>query len=114
GERGVRAAARGVTTSYNDWADRLVEVSDETVRAVLDVLGDPVPAPSTLVSWHGRPKRLDLKQTAQLILEDGSAHDIRDEIPADVPMGWHTMQHGATAVTDIIVPQRVAEPERTR
>ncbi len=34
-----RAEARGVTTAYRDWRDRRVQVSDETLMAVLDALG---------------------------------------------------------------------------
>ena len=34
-----RAEARGVTTAYRDWRDRRVQVSDETLIAVLDALG---------------------------------------------------------------------------
>jgi 4-alpha-glucanotransferase len=39
-----RAAAAGVAVCYRDWRDRVVEVADETLDAVLQALGD-VPAP---------------------------------------------------------------------
>src|SRR5579872_3787195 len=37
------AAARGVAVSYLDWQGRPVEVSAQTLAAVLDALGDAVP-----------------------------------------------------------------------
>src|SRR5215472_8737406 len=40
-----RAEARGVTTAYRDWQDRKIQVSDQTLEAVLAVLG-PAPPPS--------------------------------------------------------------------
>ena len=36
-----RAEARGVTTAYRDWRGSRVQVSDETLMAVLDALGGP-------------------------------------------------------------------------
>jgi 4-alpha-glucanotransferase len=40
-----RAEARGVTTAYRDWLDRRVQVSDDTLMAVLDALGPDSPGP---------------------------------------------------------------------
>ena len=36
-----RAAAHGVATSYLDWHGRRVEVSQRTLDAILDALGEP-------------------------------------------------------------------------
>src|SRR5207247_9822519 len=38
-----RAEARGVTTVYRDWQDRKIQVSDQTLEAVLAVLGSAPP-----------------------------------------------------------------------
>jgi 4-alpha-glucanotransferase len=46
-----RAEARGVATVYRDWQGRRVQVSDETLVAVLDALG-PLP-PGGLRAWAG-------------------------------------------------------------
>ncbi len=45
-----RARDHGVAVSYQDWRGRLVEVSDETLAAVLSALGEDA-APAT----HGAP-----------------------------------------------------------
>src|SRR5215471_18061353 len=49
-----RAEARGVTTAYRDWRDRRVQVSDETLMAVLDALGpeSSVPRPGSGLGQH--------------------------------------------------------------
>src|SRR5262249_59400941 len=49
-----RAEARGVTTAYRDWRDRRVQVSDETLMAVLDALGPESSVPR-LGSGLGQP-----------------------------------------------------------
>ncbi len=40
-----RAAAQGVATSYRDWHGRQVEVSQQTLDAILDALGEPPAGP---------------------------------------------------------------------
>ncbi len=40
-----RAQAHGMAASYQDWRGRVVEVSDETLAAVLDALGNGQPCP---------------------------------------------------------------------
>src|SRR5215831_3237227 len=52
-----RAEARGVTTAYRDWRDRRVQVSDETLMAVLDALGpeSSVPRPGSGEAGLGLP-----------------------------------------------------------
>ena len=42
-----RAAAHGVATSYRDWHGRQVEVSQRTLDAILDALGEPPDPPGT-------------------------------------------------------------------
>ncbi len=42
-----RAAAHGVATSYRDWHERQVEVSQRTLDAILDALGEPPDTPGT-------------------------------------------------------------------
>ena len=49
-----RAAARGVATSYRDWHGRQVEVSQRTLDAILDALGEP---PDTPGARRGRCPR---------------------------------------------------------
>jgi 4-alpha-glucanotransferase len=41
-----RAQERGVAVSYRDWRGRTAEVSDQTLAAVLDALGDDPPRPA--------------------------------------------------------------------
>jgi len=47
-----RAEARGVTTAYRDWRGRRVQVSDETLMAVLDALGPDPSAPGPGLGHH--------------------------------------------------------------
>jgi 4-alpha-glucanotransferase len=49
-----RAEAQGVTTAYRDWRGRRVQVSDQTLAAVLDVLG-PELSPPDSGRGTGRP-----------------------------------------------------------
>jgi 4-alpha-glucanotransferase len=48
-----RAGACGVATSYRDWQGRHVEVSDETLAAILDALGPPPAAAPVPVQARG-------------------------------------------------------------
>jgi 4-alpha-glucanotransferase len=41
GEFRHRAAARGIAVSYRDWHGREVQVPDDTLKAILEALGDP-------------------------------------------------------------------------
>jgi hypothetical protein len=45
----AQASSRGVAVSYQDWQGHTVEVSAETLAAVLDALGDPIPPPAAPV-----------------------------------------------------------------
>lgn len=50
-----RAAARGVATSYRDWHGRPVQVTDETLDAILHALDSAGPSPAHRVQ-EGRPE----------------------------------------------------------
>jgi 4-alpha-glucanotransferase len=50
-----RAAARGIATSYQDWHGRQVVVSQRTLNAILDALGDQPEAGTGLASGNREP-----------------------------------------------------------
>src|SRR5262249_6694441 len=86
-----RAEARGVTAAYRDWRDRRVQVSDETLMAVLDALGPESSVPR-LGSGLGQPV-LGQPVLGQPVLGQlGLGHSGQD-LPG---LGQHTTLAGAT------------------
>jgi len=108
-----RAQAHGVAVSYQDWRGRLMEVSDETLAAVLEALGGgkrpppaKVPVPGAVAPW---PDRRSWGFAVQLysVRSGGSwGHgDLRDL--ADLA-AWSGRQLGADFV--LVNPLHAAEP----
>jgi 4-alpha-glucanotransferase len=108
-----RAEANGVAVSYHDWRGRLVEVSDETLAAVLDALGNercPPPADAPVAGAVAPfPARRSWGFAVQLysVRSRGSwGHgDLRDL--ADLA-AWSGRELGADFV--LVNPLHAAEP----
>jgi 4-alpha-glucanotransferase len=106
-----RAEACGVAVSYRDWRGRAVEVSDETLAAVLEAMGEP-PRPAGVRLAGARapfPRRRSWGFAVQLysVRSGGSwGHgDLRDlaELAA-----WSARELGADFV--LVNPLHAAEP----
>src|SRR3954453_22557674 len=100
------AEAHGVATWYEDWHRERREVSAESVRAVLSLIG-PAPEeqalPGTIVLRPGQKP-----PQGQIILEDGTP--FRD---GDLPLGWHTLINQGRKITLVVVPEKLPEPPET-
>ncbi|MFF5198561.1 4-alpha-glucanotransferase [Micromonospora parva] len=123
------ANAHGVSTWYEDWRHRRVEVAPETVVGVLGLLGvdatspaaiadalaavravDRGTLPETVVLTHGRSRALP--GPGVLTLEDGGRRAVDGELPADLPLGWHRLACADREVTVVVVPRRLPVPPR--
>jgi 4-alpha-glucanotransferase len=107
-----RAQERGIAVSYRDWRGRTVEVSDQSLAAVLDALGDDPPRPAGVRVAGPRapfPRRRSWGFTVQLysVRSRGSwGHgDLRDL--ADLA-AWSGGELGADFV--LVNPLHAAEP----
>lgn len=125
------ATAHGVSTWYEDWRQRRVEVSTETVVGVLGLLGvdagtpaaiadalaaaraaaRPGQLPDTVVLRSGRSR--PLPAPGVVTLENGGARDVGDTLPADLPLGWHRLRCADREVPLVVVPRRLPAPPRT-
>ena len=121
------AAAHGVATSYEN-ADRVeTTVEDDVVIAILaqldvdasspaavraalaEVRSAPDALPPTLVVRFGATRPLD--GPAMITLEDGTTRSVT-AIPADLPLGWHSLRTDTQEVTLVVVPQKLPEVPR--
>jgi 4-alpha-glucanotransferase len=117
------AAAHGVATWYEDTERRRIDVADDVVVAVLAQLGVDASTPATVsaelsdaLARHGRttlPGPLVVREgempaigvPGELRLEDGSTRSVRHELPADLPLGWHTLVIGEQPVSVVVTPR---------
>jgi 4-alpha-glucanotransferase len=100
------AEAHGVATWYEDWHRERREVSEESVRAVLSLLGparEEQALPGTIVLRPGQQP-----PEGRITLEDGTP--FRD---GDLPLGWHTLIAEDRTITLVVVPEKLPEPPET-
>jgi 4-alpha-glucanotransferase len=121
------AEAHGVATWYEGSERRRIEVEPDVVVAVLAKLGVAADSPEaisqalaevraddlppTIVLRAGRTRKLPAPATVRT--EDGDTHDIGDEIPGDLPLGWHTLLADGREITLVVAPASLPEPPRT-
>jgi 4-alpha-glucanotransferase len=112
------AEGRGVATSYTDADGRHHQVSEATLRAVLDAMGpapDPTPWPRVVVARAGRAGsagtwRPPAGEPVALVLESGEERPLPDELPGDLPPGRHRVSgRGGTTVL-LVAPDRCHLP----
>ncbi len=122
-ELSALAAAHGVATWYEDTERRRIDVADDVVVAVLAQLGVDASTPASVsaelsdaLARHGRttvPEPLVLRAgetpaigaPGELRLEDGSTRAVRHELPADLPLGWHTLVIGDSPTSVVVTPR---------
>src|SRR5512132_554230 len=109
------AEARGIATSFTDAASRHYEVSEATLRAVLDAMGpapDPTPWPPVVVARTGRSLgwRPPEGEPVSLVLEGGEERPLPAEPPGDLPPGRHRVVGRSGATTLVVAPGRCHLP----
>jgi 4-alpha-glucanotransferase len=125
------AEAHGVATWYEDWHRLRKDVSAESVVGVLGLLGVDATTPATIEAALAAVRERELlgrmpgtvvvregagaplPHPGTVTLEDGTTRDVRDEIPADLPLGWHRLLAGGQEVTLVVVPTELPEPPET-
>ena len=121
------ADAHGVATWYEGSERRRVDVSADVVVSVLAKLGVEAGTPEavrrslaeverdelppTIVLRTGETRPLPGKATVRT--EGGGTVEIGDEIPGDLPLGWHTLITAGREITLVIAPKGLPEPPRT-
>src|SRR5215216_2986652 len=122
------AAARGIATGFTDAGGRHYEVSEATLRAVLDAMGpapDPTAWPPVVVTRTGQggstgappwgspdPSawRPPEGEPVSLVLEGGEERALPAELPGDLPPGRHRVVGRTGATTLVVAPGRCHLP----
>jgi 4-alpha-glucanotransferase len=111
--------AFGIDSGYFDNAGRWWETPPATRHGLLAAMGvdpdDPAPPAPAAVEVLRPGQRPRLRGAADLLLEDGTTLDISDELPPDLPLGYHEWRPRSGAPVRVIVsPGRCALDERRR
>jgi 4-alpha-glucanotransferase len=117
------ATAHGVATWYEDTERRRIMVdadvvvavlaelgvdagSPAAVRAALDSVRAPRPQPpDSLVVRQG--EQAEFGGAGELRTEDGAVLAVSDRLPADLPLGWHTLAAADREVAVVVTPSRL-------
>ncbi len=107
-----RARSLGVETSYWDVGGQYHEASDETLRAIVDVLeADRAPHPTVepVVVGPAGEVAIGAATDAELVLDDGTVVALtpvhgRAALPPDLPIGCHRVHTGDAVITVIVPP----------
>jgi len=110
-----RASALGVSVGFHDGTGRWRDVSEATLVAVSEALGEPAGDtawPAVLVAHRGRPRGWTPPpgECVQVVLETGEECALPTALPGELPDGYHRLV-GRTGSTQLIVaPQRCYLP----
>jgi 4-alpha-glucanotransferase len=111
------AEARGVATRFTDAAGNHHRVSEATLRAVLDALGEESPAagsawPPVVVARVGgtHPWRPPAEARAAVVLESGEERPLPEELPGDLPPGRHRVEGRGGETALVVAPGRCHLP----
>ncbi|HET9518204.1 MAG TPA: 4-alpha-glucanotransferase, partial [Actinoplanes sp.] len=125
------AEAHGVATWYEDWRRERRDVSAEAVIGALGLLGVAAHTPQdvarelaavrtaraerrlpgTVILRAGATRALAAPGTVEL--EDGTTIRVTDQLPGDLPLGWHRLTCDGQTVTLVVVPTSLPEPPQT-
>jgi 4-alpha-glucanotransferase len=112
----LAAAARGVASSFTDGNGRRHQVSEATLRAVLEALGPDQAStdawPPVVVAREGRPPawRPPGLERATVVLESGQERPAPTSLPGDLPPGWHRLAGRGGETTLVVAPARCHLP----
>jgi 4-alpha-glucanotransferase len=125
------AAAHGVAVEYKDQLERTVEVSSDSVVAVLRALGVDATTPSAVaaalqavaqrsatppvvVMRESQTRAIAVDDVVGLILESGDEAELRMDgggiTLAGLPTGWHTLRTSTRDIPVVVAPDRVTAP----
>jgi 4-alpha-glucanotransferase len=110
-------SAWGIARGYHDISGRWVEPEPETVSRVLATLGadqpEPPPSPVRVVE-EGTAQRLE--EPHEVVAEDGARLSAPDELPADLPPGYHELHRlrDGASWRLIVTPRRCYFPDELR
>lgn len=108
------ADAWGVHVDWTDAEDTVRTVSDETVAALHEVIGDPPDDLDDRAPLVTRPgARLGLG-SVEVDCEDGQTRTVDDVLPDDFPLGYHRLRKGGRSRRLIVSPGRCWEPPGSR
>jgi 4-alpha-glucanotransferase len=116
-----RARAAGVATSFDDAAGRHHQASEATLEAVLAAMGaeddaPPRPWPAVVVLRRGgssgkRPAHpFQPAGRARLVLESSEERPLPEELPGDLPLGYHRVDGEGCSTTLVVAPPRCHLP----
>jgi len=100
----TRHVSPEILTSFKDALGNVREAPADTVAAIESAMGTPPPNVETavMVVRHGQEGALPAR--AELELEDGTLLGADERLPADLPLGYHTLRFAdANQVTKLIV-----------
>lgn len=109
--------AWGVATRYQDVSQKWHEVPDDTMRAVLAAMGASTPEP---ISRDETPPVLVVSTDATvppitagawaIALENGDRRTGSGALPADLPLGYHDVDHAGGRTRLIVTPEACPTP----
>ncbi|HUC98687.1 MAG TPA: hypothetical protein VMR88_09405, partial [Candidatus Polarisedimenticolaceae bacterium] len=82
-----------IVKRYQDAFGNWREASDETCAAITTAMGETAEEADTLVWVVRRGERKHLPDPAEITLEDGATLRVETELPADLPLGYHTLRY---------------------
>jgi 4-alpha-glucanotransferase len=115
--RARQLAAFGIDAAFHDAFGVSYELSDERadqLLAAMDVdpdLGAP-PASDTVIVT--RPDRADVAPSGELHLEDGTVLTVDGTLPAELPLGYHTLERPHGEPVSVIVSPGTCPPHPPR
>lgn len=105
--------AWGIMSAYEDGQHHLQRLSRRGRAALRLAMGKTTDS-STIVQPAGETRHL--RQPAEIRLENGAILRVKDKLPKNLPVGYHTLREdGASAETHLIVhPRRCHLPDKKR
>jgi 4-alpha-glucanotransferase len=85
----------GIDATYEDAAGKLQTVSEQAIEGIRTAIGRPPDQAKSLyderVKVLQQGRSLSLPAAAELTLEDGSVRQVHDQLPDDLPIGYHQL-----------------------
>ncbi len=91
----------GIEASYQDAFGTLQETDADTIALLRERIGVPPERAATLVLEAGQTPAV---AAGVLALEDGTEQAVRGQLPADLPLGYHTLHSDGGAQAIIVCP----------